>query len=211
MLNRRSFLKSLAVGSASLALKPENVLARATRDDTLYFGIHPFIEQNPDAVFILRTSVDQKTNAAAKKQAGIDFSRSVFLPMSTAGISIASRVVIKPNIVMMPSTDPAYLGIVTDVYFVEGVIETLKSLGIDKSRMFLRDISGSSDFAKSGYADMAARTGVDLRDLSEHYDQLSPADLQWMDAPDGPFDNRPEVGRLKCQCHAARFQPRHLE
>jgi len=48
-----------------------------------YFGVHPFVEQHPEAVFILRTQVDYKTNSDACKRAGLDLGRSVFVPMDS--------------------------------------------------------------------------------------------------------------------------------
>ncbi len=190
MIDRRKFLKSVAAGTAAFAVRPDQLFGRSTQSGSAYFGIHPTIEANPDAVFILRTAVDVKTNSEAKKQVGAFFGSSVFQPMTAPGFPMTSRVVMKPNIAMMPNADQRYMGIVTDVYFVEGIIESLKNIGLAGNQMFVREISGTTDFANSGYLDMAARTGVDLRDLNRPIEYISPSDLQWEDVPEGTWFKR---------------------
>ncbi len=190
MPDRRNFLKTFAAGTAAFALHPTIAFSRSTKDAAPYFGLHPLIELNPNAVFIFRTSVDVKTNSAAKKQAGLDFGSSVFLPMITPGIPVTTRVAIKPNIVMMPAADEAYMGIVTDVYFVEGVIESLKSLGVVGNQIYIREVNSPDQFGNSGYTAMALRTDADLRDLSLPVTELPPSEIQWVEVPDGKWFKR---------------------
>lgn len=85
MIDRRKFLKSVAAGTAAFAVRPDQLFGRSTQSGSAYFGIHPTIEANPDAVFILRTAVDVKTNSEAKKQVGAFFGSSVFQPMTAPG------------------------------------------------------------------------------------------------------------------------------
>ncbi len=190
MLDRRKFLSSFAAGAAAFALKPKDAFSRAANDTSPYFGVHPFIEANPDAVFILLTTVDVKTNSAAKKQTGLSFGSSVFVPMSVPGVPVTSRVAIKPNIAMMPAPLPEYMGIVTDAYFVEGVIESLKSLGMAGSQFYIREVNSPDQFVNSGYTDMATRTGADLRDLSAPIGTIPESDIQWIDVPEGTWFKR---------------------
>ena len=190
MLNRRSFLGTFAASGAALALRPSDLFAglRATTADR--FGVHPFIEANPSAVFIMRTSVDVKTNHAAVKQAGLSFGSSVFVPMLTGGIPITHKIAVKPNIVMMPDTAEANMGIVTDAYFVEGIIESMKTLGVAGDQFYLREVNDPGQFANSGYAQMAARTGADIRALDAPVGTIAESNLQWIDTPDGQWFSR---------------------
>jgi uncharacterized protein (DUF362 family) len=161
------------------------------------FGIHPFIETNPNAVFIMKTNVDVKTNSAAKKAVGMDFGSSVFVKLTEGaeGFPLTHKVVIKPNLTTRSSTDSRYtvegtMGIVTDVFFVEGVIESMKNLGLSGGQFYLREVNTPDDFGVDGYWDMAARTGADMRDLSSPVGTISENDLQWMDVPNGVWFNR---------------------
>ncbi len=190
MFTRRSFLQSLAASSATLALVPREILAGTWKTTADYFGVHPFIEANPTAVFIMRTAVDAKTNSAAVKQAGLTFGSSVFVGGTTGGVPISHRVVIKPNIVMMPNTDVDNMGIVTDAHFVEGVIESLKLLGLQSNQFYLREVNDPGQFANSGYAQMAERTGADLRKLDDPIGVIAESDLQWVDVPGGRWFTR---------------------
>jgi hypothetical protein len=190
MLTRRSFLQSLAAGGASLALTPFDVLAnnRKTRPDS--FGVQPFIEANPTAVFVMRTNVGSKTDGAAVKQAGLVFGSSVFVPMTTGGVPLTHRVVIKPNIVTMPNTDVGSMGIVTDARFVEGIIESLKLLGLRADQLYLREVKNPGQFANSGYAQMAGRTGADLRKLDDPIGVISESEIHWINVPKGQWFSR---------------------
>jgi hypothetical protein len=190
MLTRRSFIRSLAAGGASLALTPFDVLADTEKTRPVRFSVHPFIEANPTAVFVMRTNVSAKTDAAAVKQAGLKFGTSVFVPVTTGGVPLSHRVVVKPNIVTMPNTNVESMGIVTDAHFVEGVIESLKMLGLREDRLYLREVKHPEQFANSGYAQMAARTGADLRKLDDPIGVIAESDLQWIDVPDGHWFSR---------------------
>jgi uncharacterized protein (DUF362 family) len=197
MITRRTFLKTATAAGATLALRPLDAFGRATATTTAGFGVHPFVESHPDAVFIMRTSVDVKTNAGAIKQAGLSLGRSVFVSRSVedGGIPLTRDIAIKPNLTCRRSSDPRYtvestMGIVTDANFVEGVIESLKELGLPGSRFYLREVSCPVDFADSGYTAMAQRTGAELRDLSAKVGVISEADLQWVDVPGGVWFRR---------------------
>jgi hypothetical protein len=155
-----------------------------------YFGVHPFILQNPDAVFVMRTNVDVKTNSAAKKAVGLDFGRSVFGLTDDAenGIPLTHKVVIKPNLTALNLGDHTFeegMGIVTDVDFVEGIIEGIKELGISSGQFYMREVWGSYSLEESGYNAMAARTGIDIQGNDTPALQLSADKVQWLDVPNG--------------------------
>ncbi|MGZ5424709.1 MAG: hypothetical protein ACXW2V_08900, partial [Candidatus Aminicenantales bacterium] len=128
-MKRRAFLKTAAAGTAvaiqSLGFHESCSSSPEKTEEPTYYGLHPFIENNPGAVFILRTQVAAKTDSAAKKQAGLAFGRSVYVKRSKgeAGAHpLETAVALKPNIVCRMSTDPRYtvegtMGIVTDAAF----------------------------------------------------------------------------------------------
>jgi len=190
MLSRRSFLQSIAASGSALALTPYDVLSNTRKTTADFLGVHPFIEAHPNAVFIMRTNVDVKTNSAAVKQAGLTFGQSVFVPSDSPGVPMSHRVAIKPNIVMMPTKDERNMGIVTDPYFVEGIIESLKGLGLPASQFYLREVNDPGQFENSGYAQMASRTGADLRKLDDPIGVIAEKEIQWVDVPSGQWFTR---------------------
>ncbi len=150
MVSRRDFLKTSSVLCGSLGMvDPAPVFAAASKPSG-YFGVHPFVEQHPEAVFILRTHVDYKTNSDACKRVGLDFGRSVFVPMDNTGTPVTYNIAAKPNLTAHQAVDEKRgftledtMGIATDVFFVEGLFESLKELGVAGTRMHTRDANGS--------------------------------------------------------------------
>ncbi|MCE5250877.1 DUF362 domain-containing protein [bacterium] len=190
MFNRRAFLKGSAALGALGAIKP--VFARDTRSQTSsgYFNVHPFVEEHPEAVFIMRTNVDIQTNYPAKKEEGLRFARSVMLPVDKGGIPLTHMIPIKPNLTdSMWDMDGFTLeyghGIVTDPYFVEGIIEGMKELGFSGSQFYIREVNGPRCFEPRMYTAMCKRTGADIRDLSEDARTISKDKIHWTDVPNG--------------------------
>ena len=142
MPDRRTFLKMAAAAGSSAVVAPILALDSRYQVSTGYFGVHPFIESHPEAVFIMRTNVDVKTNSEANKRVGLDFGRSVFVPKEKddGGVPLTDNIAIKPNLTCRgkwqkrPYTIEGSMGIVTDAYFVEGIIESMKELGISGSQ-----------------------------------------------------------------------------
>ena len=189
MLTRRDFLKaSTAAGTLGLT-KPIEVLSSRYQDSSGFFGVHPFIEANPDAVFIMKTDVDVKTNTEAMRKTGLDFGRSALVPMSEAdgGIPLTHNVAIKPNITCTYTDDEKYpyeyrMGIITDPFFVQGVIEGMKELGISGNQIYMREANCPEDFTAMKYTRMAYETGTDLKGGVDS-DQSNM--VTWVDVPDG--------------------------
>ena len=100
MFNRREFLKTASLTGGLGAIKPIESLASRFQTSSGFFGVHSFIENNPEAVFIMRTNVDVKTNSQAKIQAGLAFGRSVLVPKDEkkGGIPLTHKIAIKPNL-----------------------------------------------------------------------------------------------------------------
>src|SRR5690348_14189892 len=95
MVNRRDFLRATAFAAAGTV--PGWRLAQSAPAAHAYFGLHPFIEKHPNAVFIRRTSVPHKMDGPAKLREGLALSRQIFLPMNEPGIPLTHRIVLKPN------------------------------------------------------------------------------------------------------------------
>ncbi|MFN7996758.1 MAG: twin-arginine translocation signal domain-containing protein [Bryobacteraceae bacterium] len=174
MFSRRNFLtaSSALCGSAGL-IRPASILAALSKPSG-YFGVHPFVEQHPEAVFILRTHVDRKTNSAACKRVGLDFGRSVFVPMDATGTPVSHYIATKPNLTAHDAVDPKRgftledtMGIATDVFFVEGLFESLKELGVAGTKIHTRDINGVDVIGPRGYVAMGQRVGATVAPIKD--------------------------------------------
>ncbi len=189
MMDRREFLKAAALGMAGLSLPVRALASRGQAGGR--FGVHPFVESHPEAVFIMRTNVDHKLNAEAKKQAGLAFARSVFVPWDESGMPLGISIPVKLN---LKTTDAGryplehILGCVTDPFFSEGVFAGMRELGIPGKNIHVRENDRGGDFAIYGITDMAARAGVDFRTDFQGMvgKELEPGrHFNWIDIPDG--------------------------
>ncbi|MBC8181082.1 DUF362 domain-containing protein [candidate division KSB1 bacterium] len=195
MMDRRTFLKAAALGTVILH-NPGRLMSspKALYD---YFSVHPFIDQNPDAVFIMHTNVDAKTNGEAIKQAAMDFGRSVFVNTNDAatGIPLSKLIAMKPNLTsrgtwMSGYTVEGTMGVITDAYFVEGIIESIKELGINADQFYVREVNGTENLTDGGYNDMGRRTGADVRVIGTRVTSLPESSVVWKDVPDGIWFNK---------------------
>jgi hypothetical protein len=161
-----------------------------------YFGVHPFVEQHPEAVFILRTHVDYKTNSDACKRVGLDFGRSVFVPMDNNGIPVTYNIATKPNLTAHDAVDKKRgltledtMGIATDEFFIEGLFESLKELGVAGARMRMRDANGATVIEPRGYVAMAQRVGATVRPVKDTIETQEDANdaeaFVWKEVPGG--------------------------
>jgi len=196
MITRRSFLKTTAVAGSSLAIDPIRCLGSPYQDSSGFFGIHPFIENNPDAVFVMRTRVADVLDSPAKKQAGLEFSRSVIVPRKN-GVPLTRIIPIKPNMryefgwninvgsaKAAESSVKGYKG--TDAFFVEGIIEGMKELGLSGDQFFIREVNGrKSGTGSVDYPGVAERTGAEMKYMGDKVGVISENELVWVDTPDG--------------------------
>src|ERR1039458_5309433 len=167
MFSRRSFLKSSSLLCGSLGfISPASIFAAGSKPSG-YFGVHPFVEQHPEAVFILRTHVDYKTNSDACKRVGLDLGRSVFVPMDNTGVPVTYNIAAKPNLTAHDAIDKKRgftledtMGIATDALFVEGLFESLQEMGVAGTRMHTRDANGADVIEPRGYVAMGQRMGA---------------------------------------------------
>ncbi len=195
-MDRRTFLRTSASAASTIVLLSRRSFSALPGHLSPRFIVHPFVEQNPSAVFILRTNVDVKTNSPAIYEAGNAFGRSVFLPSESDGFPTSAIVAIKPNLTSRDRSHPQYtiersMGIVTDASFVEGIIDSLKLLGMAGSQFYIREINSPSDFEDGGYVAMAARTGAEIRSMQASWIEYMPIeDVQWVEVPDGTWFQR---------------------
>jgi hypothetical protein len=197
MITRRNFLRQITLAGGSALLLPFSASRLLGKTLAPYFAVHTFIENNPEAVFIMKTAVDVKTNAAAIKQAGLDFGSSVFVGTDNAeiGIPLDHAFAMKPNLTAWEwdnSTAPfeQMMGVITDVNFMEGIIESMKLLGISADHIHIREVNGSENLTRGGYNTMASRTGADVQVIGESITTISDSKIKWVDVPDGYFFKR---------------------
>ena len=196
MFNRRDFLKSSSLLCGSLGFIGRASIFAAESKPSGYFGVHPFVEQHPEAVFILRTHVDYKTNSDACKRVGLDLGRSVFVPMDNTGIPVTYNIAAKPNLTAHQAVDKKRgftledtMGIATDVFFVEGLFESLKELGVAGTRMHTRDANGASVIEPRGYVAMGQRVGATVaavkNTIATREDANDAEAFVWKEVPGG--------------------------
>ncbi len=192
MVTRREFLKTAAAASSAALLRHT---LRAGTFGTNYFGLNDFIESHPDAVFVLRTSVSLKTDTSAIHDVGYQLGKTLFVskPGPTDAYPVDGTVVIKPNItswVWDKTPIEQTMGIQTDPYFVEGIITGLNDLTIPSANVYIREANYFAQAADGQwYSALAQRTGINLKEMKP-ISQLTPADLQWIDVPNGLWYRR---------------------
>jgi uncharacterized protein (DUF362 family) len=193
MTTRREFIKTASLAGGAVVLGRHKLWGKPLAAS--YFAVNDFIESHPDAVFVLRTSVDVKTNAAAIKDVGYHLGKTLFVAKTDPlnAYPVLGNVAFKPNITSWswdkPPTEQT-MGIQTDPSFVEGVVNSLQELSVPVASMFIREANFfAAQTDGKWYGDMAQRTGVNLKEFKT-LAQLSPGDIQWVDVPNGVWYKR---------------------
>ena len=150
-----------------------------------YFGMHPFIEANPKAVFIRRTQVPEKMDSAAKRGEGLQLAREIFVPMDQPGVPLSHRIILKPNFTSVRNTRPDVenWGTGTDPDFYEGVIMGLEELGLRKFHFL--EANNYATWNYRGLVDVNERHGVLMnlppRSVEEFREGF---EMTWSEVPD---------------------------
>jgi uncharacterized protein (DUF362 family) len=180
-LSRRELLMGSAAGAATLLQPPAWSTPRP------YFSPHPFIEQNPKAVFVRRTHVPHKMDADAKRNEGLRLARMIFVGSDHPGIPIDQRIVLKPNATSLtPRGRPAeeLFGTGTDPQFYEGLLLGLKELGL--SRFTFIDSTSYATWNLRGLLDINDRLGVVTQDPERRDRHLREQwQTTWSTVPEG--------------------------
>ncbi|MFC1541041.1 DUF362 domain-containing protein [Candidatus Latescibacterota bacterium] len=195
MLNRRDFLRTAAAIGAGFSVKPVNALSIFGKNAAGRFDVHPFVEEHPEAVFVMKTNVGNQRDSRAKRGAGELFAHSVMVPVEKGGTPLTHMIPIKPNLTSSMWDNQHFPlefghGIVTDPFFVEGVIEGMKGLGLSGSQFYLREVNGPECYGPRGYTAMAERSGADIRDLSTDVRKMPSENIQWTRVPDPAFHKK---------------------
>jgi len=133
-INRRRFVQSSLLAGIGLMMFPAKTFGIKNASSCLNPS---FCTSEFQCSFCHANKYQFETNSSAIKDAGLNFGRSIFNLTDDAvnGIPLTHKVVIKPNLTCRDRTHVGYtaeksMGIVTDAFFVEGVIESLKELGL---------------------------------------------------------------------------------
>ncbi len=151
-----------------------------------YFGVHPFIEAHPKAVFIHRTNVPHKMASDAKRAAGLQLAREILVPMDRPGIPISHRVVLKPNVVSVRDRkrpDVEHWGTGTDPDFYEGMLIRMRELGLRKFSFIEANIRWAWNYR--GFVDINERYGVEMNDPEQRIRNFKEGrNMVWSKVPD---------------------------
>lgn len=169
-LSRRDFL----AGSAAIRM-PEP-----------YFDLHPFIRQNPKAVFVRRTHVRHKMDGPAKLREGLALARQIFVSSPRPGIPVTHRIILKPNYCAVTDRKrppEENWGTGTDPQFYEGMVRGLKELGLREFHFI--EANGYHLWNRRGWVDTNGRLGVRMNDPERRVrDFRQGRGVTWSKVPD---------------------------
>lgn len=151
-MTRRGFLASGIAAAAAPALQAA---------PAPYFGLHPFLDANPKAVFIRRTRVASRLDFPGLRAEGLRLGSSIFQPRSDSGIPTSHRIVLKPNVLTrMQQGTQVNWG--TDPDFYDGLLTSLHEAGL--RRFHYVEANYRSSRWSTKYDDIHERFGVDVLD-----------------------------------------------
>jgi len=190
-ISRRHFLAAGAAGAAA-GLPVNAAPAVPGRAPRAYFGLHPFIEQNPKAVFIRRTHVKQKTDQEAKLQEGLKLSREIFVPMDKPGVPVSHRIVLKPNCTPTRGRgrpDIENWGTGTDPQFYEGMVMGMEEIGLKKFNFV--EANHFSNWNLRGWVDINERHNIEMNEPERRPRNFRDGyEMTWSKVPDAVVYSR---------------------
>lgn len=173
-LTRRGFL------GAGLAAATSGALRGAT---TGYFGLHPFVEANPKAVFIRKTSVAGRLDFPGMRREGLHLGRSLFEKRERDGIPLTHRIVLKPN-VLTRRENGQQVNWGTDADFYDGLLTSLHETGL--RRFHYVEANYRSSRWSTKYDETHERLGVDVLEPQRRAsDYKREAGMNWAKPDDG--------------------------
>ena len=176
-VSRRDFIRACAVMPAAVP--------------KLYFGLHPFIEANPKAVFIRRTKVPHKMDEASKRDAGLRLAREIFVRSATPGIPLTHRIVLKPNVCSVRNHRPHVenWGTGTDPQFYEGMVMGMQELGLKKFHFV--EANNFNAWNYRGFMDINDRLGIEMNETSRRVRNFHDSyEMNWSKVPDAVIYSR---------------------
>ena len=166
-MKRRDFIKlSSAAGVAGVVGSHFDAAANPLYAQADGFDLHPFIKAHPEAVFVFLSDVKEKTDQKGTYDVGNKLASEMFVSTrGGAGYSNSTKIAAKPNWTCAPQTYgyEASMGIVTDLGFIDGYLNGVKSKG--PQQIYLRECACPQDWEKLGYTAMANRNNFDLTNL----------------------------------------------
>jgi uncharacterized protein (DUF362 family) len=190
-VSRRDFLRTSSVAAAGAAAGV-TLPAAPNRIPQAHFGVHPFIEANPKAVFIRRTHVPHKMDEESKLREGLTLAREIFVPLEQAGIPVTHRVVLKPNVCSVRSRnrpDVENWGTGTDPQFYEGMVMGLKELGLKKFHFV--EANNFHQWNVRGFVDINERHGIEMNECERRVRNFQEGyDITWSKVPDAVVYSR---------------------
>jgi hypothetical protein len=191
MITRRDFVRAGALAAAG-AIPAVRLAGASLGLPQAYFGLHPFIESNPKAVFIRRTHVAHKMDEAAKLQEGLTLAREIFVPMDRPGIPVTHRIVLKPNFMSVHDKnrpDEENWGTGMDPQFYEGMIMGLKEVGLRKFHFVEADVYYLWNVR--GFVDINQRLGVVMNEPDRRPRHFRESwEMNWSTVPDAVIFKR---------------------
>ncbi len=192
-MKRRDFVKRSALtGAAALGVQGCSSMGRQSASVPVNtgpgFDVHPFIKNNPDAVFIFTTNVASKGDSAQIQSIGGSLAKELIVKTQSGGYAYSTKVTVKPNWTSAGPKDgkPVFekLGVNTDPYFVEGWVNGMKSVGAQ--HFYARECCCTRQWEPMGYTAMCERAGIDLTDYSTlDFWELKKGDLNFVKIPNG--------------------------
>ena len=161
-MDRRTFIKSVAGCGVAAAAGPASTVAARDVAASSFFGLHPFIEAHPEAVFIRKTNVPVRSDAEAKRKETLALVKQILTLRDSGGVPLTHKIAIKPNLTSAKGTGLTY-GIITDPFVVEGFVDGLEGLGISSDRIYMRE-GLMSEQKGTGFVELAQRRGLHYGD-----------------------------------------------
>ena len=129
-MKRREFIrKTSAIGLSGLVGQGcSSTIHKAGRTTEPGFDIHPFINNHPEAVFIVKTSIKSKKDFAEIKKVGLKLASEIIVKSKSGGFPNSKLITLKHNWHGKKKIDDL-LAMNTEPNFTAGWVEGMKEAG----------------------------------------------------------------------------------